>query len=123
MRDNYRKPRKFSKKAPKGGDSSQVDVNDQFAHIQPVQSQPLEVTVYNNQFDKALRAFRALVQKERILSAYKENQSYEKPSDKKRRKRNEMKRKRLELDGSKNEFKVHKKPLFKSKRPKNAPTE
>lgn len=123
MRDNYRKPRKFSKKAPKGGDSSQVDVNDQFAHIQPVQAHPLEVTVYNNQFDKALRAFRALVQKERILSAYKENQSYEKASDRKRRKRNEMKRKRLELDNPKNEYKIHKKVSFKSKKSKAAQTE
>ncbi len=45
-----------------------------------------------------MRTFRALVQKERILSLYKEKQSFEKPSDKKRRKRNEMKRKLLELD-------------------------
>jgi small subunit ribosomal protein S21 len=123
MRDNYRKPKKFFKKAPKGGEISQIDVNDPFAHIQPVQAQPLEVTVYNNQFDKALRAFRALVQKERILSAYKENQSYEKPSDKRRRKRNEMKRKRLELEGNGGTF-VPKKPQFKSKRPKlDEPTE
>ena len=59
--------------------------------------QPLEVKVYNN-FDKAMKAFRALVQKERVLSTYKERSRYEKPSDKKRRKRNEMKRKLMELD-------------------------
>ena len=45
-----------------------------------------------------MKAFRALVQKERVLSTYKEKSRYEKPSDKKRRKRNEMKRKLLELE-------------------------
>lgn len=124
MRDhNYRKPRKFSsKKASRGGESSQVDVNDKFAHIQPVQAQPLEVKVYNNNFDKALKAFRALVQKERILSSYKEKQSYEKPSDKHRRKRNEMKRKRLEIGTSNyahgTDQQGPKKP-FKSRKPKS----
>lgn len=100
MRENQNKKfKKNIKKAPKGGESVAA-VPDKFAHIEPVQAQPLEVKVYGN-FDKALRAFRALVQKERILSTYKENQSYEKPSDKKRRKRNEMRRKRLELDCAK----------------------
>lgn len=99
--NNHKKPRKYtSKKASKGGESQPVAVNDKFAHIEPVQAQPLEVKVYNNNFDKALRAFRALVQKERILSSYKEKQSYEKPSDKRRRKRNEMRRKRQEMGGS-----------------------
>jgi len=93
--DNNRKSRKYFKKAPRGGEShSQSSKLDH----QPVRAKPLEVRVFNNNFDKALRAFRALVQKERILSAYKEKQSYEKPSDKRRRKRNEMRRKRLELD-------------------------
>jgi len=96
MRDNKKHKKNF-KKAPKGGESKPVAVNDKFAHIEAVQAQPLEVKVYNNNFDKALRAFRALVQKERILSTYKEKQSYEKPSDKRRRKRNEMRRKRQEL--------------------------
>lgn len=45
-----------------------------------------------------MKAFRALVQKERILSTYKEKSRYEKPSDKKRRKRNEMRRKMMELE-------------------------
>ena len=99
--NNYKKPRRNpSKKAYKGGESQPVAVNDKFAHIEAVQAQPLEVKVYNGNFDKALRAFRALVQKERILSSYKEKQSYEKPSDKRRRKRNEMRRKRQELGGS-----------------------
>lgn len=119
MKDNnYKKPRKFtSKKAPKGGDSSQIVVNDPYAHIEAVQAQPLEVKVYHNNFDKALRAFRALVQKERILSSYKEKQSYEKPSDKRRRKRNEMKRKRLELENPRPP--QDSKRSFKSRRPQS----
>lgn len=40
-------------------------------------------------FEEALRAFKSLVQKEKILSLYKEKQRYEKPSVKKRRKRRE----------------------------------
>mgnify|MGYP002398536351 CR=1 FL=1 len=82
-----------SKKAPKGGEFASHDSHENEA----VLAQPLEVRVYNNNFDKALRAFRALVQKERILSVYKEKQAYEKPSQKRRRKRNESKRKLLEL--------------------------
>jgi len=97
MKDHNRRNRRNFKKAPRGGDNSPVAVNDKFAHIEPVQAQPLEVKVYGNNFDKALRAFRALVQKERVLSAYKEKQSYEKPSDKRRRKRNESIRKQLEI--------------------------
>lgn len=58
---------------------------------------PLEVKVTGN-FDQAMRLFRALVQKEKVLSTYKEKSRYEKPSDKKRRKRNEMKRKLMELE-------------------------
>jgi len=59
--------------------------------------QPLEVKVYNN-LEKAIKAFRALVQKEKILSTYKERSRYEKPSDKKRRKKNEAKRKQMEFE-------------------------
>lgn len=98
MKDQRRTKRNYNKKAPRGGDNKPVEVvNDKFAHIEAVQAQPLEVKVYGNNFDKALRAFRALVQKERVLSSYKEKQSYEKPSDKRRRKRNESVRKQLEL--------------------------
>jgi ribosomal protein S21 len=46
---------------------------------------PLEVKVYNN-FEKALKTFKMLVQSEKVLSLYKEKQSYEKPSVRKRRK-------------------------------------
>lgn len=61
-----------------------------------IQFKPLEVKIYSNNFDRAFKAFRSLVQKERILSAYKEKQSFEKASDKKRRKKKESKRKLLE---------------------------
>ena len=74
-----------------------VEVGE-FDHIQPVEAKPLEVKVYGNNCDKAIKSFRTLVQKEKILSVYKDKQAYEKPSDKARRKRNESKRKRLELE-------------------------
>ena len=112
-------------KPGKRGDDQAVVVSDtanKFANIIPVQAQPLEVKVYNNNFDKALRAFRALVQKERILSTYKERQSYEKPSDKHRRKRNEMKRKLQEISAMGNvvEHTKHSgKKSFKSRPPKS----
>ncbi len=110
MKDsNYKKTGKHFKTRNKGGDSQAVVVSDKFAHIEPIQAKPLEVKVYNNNFDKAMKAFRALVQKERILSSYKENQAYEKPSDKLRRKRNEMKRKRMEMNLTEKEHKSFKK--------------
>jgi small subunit ribosomal protein S21 len=97
MKDqNRRSNRKNFKKAAKGGESVAA-VPDKFANIEAVQAQPLEVRVYGNNFDKALRAFRALVQKERVLSSFKEKQTYEKPSDKRRRKRNESIRKQMEF--------------------------
>lgn len=59
---------------------------------------PLEVKVYNGGFDRAFKQFRMAVQKDRILSLFKEKSSYEKPSEKRRRKRNEMNQKRMELE-------------------------
>ena len=94
-------------KALKGGDLASHNVKTSEA----VLAQPLEVKVYNNNFDKALRAFRALVQKERILSVYKDKQSYEKPSQKRRRKHNEMKRKLLELNDDKQKVNFKKNEL------------
>lgn len=49
---------------------------------------PLEVKVGSN-FEKSLKDFKSMVQKSKILSTYKEKQSYEKPSEKKRRKKRE----------------------------------
>jgi ribosomal protein S21 len=58
---------------------------------------PIEVKV-NNNFDKAFKQFRTLVQSEGILALYKEKQSYEKPSVKKRRKHSESLRKVMEAE-------------------------
>lgn len=107
MSNTYKKGRKPSTKSMKGGDSETVVVSDtsKYANIEPVQLKALEVVVYNNSFDRALKAFRALVQKDKVLSLYKEKQVYEKPSDKKRRKKNEMRRKMLELNSHRENFK------------------
>ena len=92
--DNNRKNKaqSSSNKALKGGDTDSRNSSIHY-HSDSIQAIPLEVKVYGNNFERALKAFRSLVQKERILSSYKEKQTYEKPSDKKRRKRNEVKRK------------------------------
>jgi small subunit ribosomal protein S21 len=80
----------------KGGDRRPVEVV--IDKHQPIQAKPLEVRIGpGDNFEKCLRAFRAKVQKERILSTYNERASYEKPSDKKRRKINEAKRQQLEF--------------------------
>lgn len=101
-RNNNRRSESNNYQPRKRGETQAVVVSDTFgdpraAHIIPIQAVPLEVKVYGGGFDKAMRAFRALVQKERILSTYKERQGYEKPSDKKRRKRSESMRKEHEL--------------------------
>lgn len=50
---------------------------------------PLEVKVTGD-FENAMRQFKSLVQKSKILSVYKQKQVYEKPSEKKKRKKREM---------------------------------
>ena len=110
MSNTYKKGRKPSTKSMKGGDSETVVVSDnsKYANIEPVQLKPLEVVVYNNGFDRALRAFRALVQKERILSDFKEKKVYVKPSDRKRQRRKDSKRKVFELENSEKRIKKKK---------------
>lgn len=85
---------------------------------------PIQVKVYNN-FDRAFKDFRTLVQSEKILSLYKEKQSYEKPSEKRRRKHNnsikrtienEIKQKKI-LSGEYEREKI-KKQALKDKRRK-----
>lgn len=106
MRDHSKKKySKFTPKAMKGGESTAEESVKPSYPSEAILAKPLEVKVYGNNFDKALRSFRDLIQRERILSSYKEKQAYEKPSDKRRRKRNEMKRKLLELDSPKSEAK------------------
>jgi small subunit ribosomal protein S21 len=95
--EKHRHGRKPFNRSSRGGENPKNN-NDATATIephQPIQAIPLQVVVYGN-FERALRTFKNLVQKERILSDFKEKQSFEKPSDKKRRKQNESKRKRFE---------------------------
>jgi len=97
--NNKRSGNKSYKRAGTGGDNKAVDVYDnssKYGISEAVQAEPLEVMV-NNQFDRALRAFRALVQKERVLSIFKEKAHFEKRSDKRRRKIGESKRNQMEL--------------------------
>lgn len=107
------KKNKHSHNISRGGDK-------RFDHIEPIQARPLEVKVHDN-FDRALKAFRALVQKERVVSNYKEKQRFEKPSDKKRRKRNERKRKSLDLS-RRSEYTIKKKQDLKEKNKQFKPT-
>jgi len=93
--ENKRDRKNSSNKALKGGDTYSRDSSTHYPS-DSVQATPLEVKVYGNNFERALKAFRALIQKERVLSSYKEKQTYEKPSDRKRRKRNESRRKSLD---------------------------
>ena len=56
---------------------------------------PLEVKVGDN-FDKAFKIFKSMVQQDGVLTIYKQKQAFEKPSVKKRRKANESLRRTLE---------------------------
>jgi small subunit ribosomal protein S21 len=57
--------------------------------IDPNYFRPLQVQVFGNGFERAMKTFRQIVQSDKILSDYKEKSRYEKPSDKKRRKQAE----------------------------------
>ena len=106
MRDNRRSTRPYNKGA-KGGDNKPEQVK--LDPHTPVQAKPLEVRITDqNNFDRAFRNFRSIVQKERILSTFKEKQSYEKPSVKRRRKANESKRKKMELGTKEDQSKKRK---------------
>ena len=54
----------------------------------------LEVTVHQNQVDKALKALKRQMTKEGLLKELKRRRFYEKPSVKKKRKQKEAKKKR-----------------------------
>lgn len=59
---------------------------------------PIEVVVEGSSredFEHAFRKFKALFQRERVVGQLKEKMSYEKPSEKKRRKRREARDRRL----------------------------
>lgn len=81
-----------------GGDTNIRKTNNHLDDSYLDEFTPLEIKVYGNNFDRAFKTFRSMVQKDRILSLFKTKQSYEKPSVKKRRKRNEMQQKRMELE-------------------------
>lgn len=69
------------------------DVNPQ----EEVVVETIEVKVYGD-FENAYRKFKSLVQKEKIIAAYKQRQSYEKPSAKKKRKSREAHQRLLMAD-------------------------
>ena len=60
------------------------------------------VEVRNNDLNGALKLLKKLVYKERILIEYKQHMQYEKPSEKRRRKRAEavLRRKKLEQEAN-----------------------
>lgn len=58
---------------------------------------PLEVKVTGS-FEDAVRRFKSMVQKSKILSEVKERQYFEKPSDKKRRKSKEARQRQKLAD-------------------------
>ena len=93
MNDRQSYDRKTSNRSTlRGGEFKELEEN--LPHT-PVQAQFLQVEVFGS-FDRAMRSFKNLVQKEGILSEFKERQSFEKPSDKKRRKKNEAIRNKFE---------------------------
>ena len=65
---------------------------------EPAKVRPIEVKVEGpdrSHFEEAARKFKVLFQRERVVGQLKEKSSYEKPSEKKRRKRREAEGRRL----------------------------
>ena len=59
---------------------------------------PLQIEIKGFTYEEGLRRFRTMVQKSKILTLYKEKQTFEKPSAKRRRiKRELIEKKRLSL--------------------------
>lgn len=58
------------------------------AEIEEGYFKPLQVEVGNN-FERAFRNFRQMVQAEQVVAEWKRRQSYEKPSQRRRREKNE----------------------------------
>lgn len=65
--------------------------------LDPTYFKPIQVQVFGN-FERAMKTFRTMVQGEKILSDYKEKSRFEKPSDKKRRKKAEAIQRAFEED-------------------------
>ena len=100
MSQPYKRNRSNFNKPQRGGDRKGAVVSgNEDANLphNPVQAQPLEVVIGDGNFDRAFRLFRSLVQIEGVIAVYKDRRCFEKPSVKKRRKRAENQRKRMEL--------------------------
>jgi len=76
-----------------------------------LQFSPLEVKISHDdqgrdRFEMHIKRFRAKVTKDRIMSDWKEHQSYEKPSEKKRRKRREsvQRKRKMEMMSQREQF-------------------
>lgn len=57
--------------------------------VPEVELKHLEVKVNNGRFEDAVKRFKMMVQSEGIINSWKMHQAYEKPSEKKRRKKRE----------------------------------
>lgn len=67
-----------------------------FAHLEPANVEPIQVFVDDcYSVEDAIRKFKAKFQRERIIGQLKEKSAYEKPSEKKRRKKREAVERRL----------------------------
>jgi len=59
---------------------------------------PIEVVVMNGKLEDAIHKFRSIITKEKIMSVLKAHYAYEKPSEKKRRKRRESVQRRRKME-------------------------
>ena len=69
---------------------------NKFSNLEPAKVEPIQVLVEDcYSVEDAIRKFKAKFQRERIIGQLKEKSAYEKPSEKKRRKRREAVERRL----------------------------
>lgn len=66
---------------------------------------PIEVVVVNGRIEEAIGRFRAMVTKERVMSDLKNHSSYEKPSEKKRRKQREARARQRKTEAMQRAYK------------------
>jgi small subunit ribosomal protein S21 len=72
--------------------------NKSFFNGPPPKIEPLQVVVERNDVDEAHRRFKTMVQRENIISDFKERRFYEKPSERRRRKRREARARKLAME-------------------------
>jgi small subunit ribosomal protein S21 len=80
-----------------GGDKSNSSSASTTYPSDPVILGPLEIKVYNGQVEKAGRLLRVLAQREGIFNEARQHSRYEKPSEKRRRKKSESRQVQFEL--------------------------